>query len=102
MAFLNLPVVLKNTETEGSAFQLAAGIYDISVGVTGSNTLPTTVNLQRRFKDESGTWTTWQTDFSITTANDKNDTFYASSQIEFRVTASAAGASVSISPVVGF
>ena len=95
---LNNSIVLKADETEGEPFNLHAGDHAIKTGKRGAASIPATITLQYRFKDETGRFTDWQTDSTLA-SSDPSGIFQADPISEYRVTVSAAGASVMVTPV---
>ena len=85
--------VLNDDQTTGSIFAMPDGWNLLQVGVTGSNALPTSITLQTRFQDSDGTFTSWQatpTVFSSTYG--WQDIVFASSKVQYRLSATASGA----------
>ena len=88
-------IALKADQMESNALKFDSGEYLIAAGVTTGKTLPETITLQIRFGDESGAITEWRdTDVVLTPENGWQDTFSASPFVEFRIVASAPGATV--------
>lgn len=100
---LNNPIVLNRNQTEGQPFELHSGDHAITAGIRDGATFPTTITLQRRFKDETGQYVDWIDDFTRS-STDPTGVFQASPEEEYRVTqvfasGETVGASVKISPI---
>ena len=88
-------IALRARQKESRPLKFDPGEYLIAAGITKGNTLPETITLQIRFGDESGAITEWRnTDVVLTPENGWQDTFSASPFVEFRIVASAPGATV--------
>ena len=88
-------IALKAGQKESRPLKFDPGEYLIAAGVTPGNSLPEMITLQMRFGDESGAITEWRdTDVVLTPENGWQDTFSASPFVEFRIVASAPGATV--------
>ena len=91
-------VYLNSSETE-SIFTLQNGDYMIVAGLQGTNTFPATIKLQEHHYDEQKRHTEWSDILeSDLTTSSRNAIFASSSAegLEFRILASASGATVSI------
>ncbi len=88
-------IALRARQKESRPLKFDPGEYLIAAGVTSGNKLPKTITLQIRFGDESGAITEWRdTDVVLNAENGWQDTFSASPFVEFKVVASAPGATV--------
>ncbi|MDE0040782.1 MAG: hypothetical protein OXT74_01995 [Candidatus Poribacteria bacterium] len=88
-------IALRARQKESRPLKFDPGEYLIAAGVTSENKLPKTITLQMRFGDESGLMTEWRdTDVVLNAENGWQDTFSASPFVEFKVVASASGATV--------
>ena len=93
-------IALKRNETTGKAVRMPSGDVLVAGGVSGSDTFPATIRLEMRFKNESGDWVNWiDTETELTSAS-KTDIVGMSSVNQYRLVASAAGASVQFSLLV--
>ncbi|MDE0298583.1 MAG: hypothetical protein OXN17_08130 [Candidatus Poribacteria bacterium] len=88
-------IALSARQKESKPLKFDSGEVLIAAGVTRGNNLPETIVLQMRFGDESGAMTEWRdTDVVLSEENGWQDTFSASPFVEFKVVASATGATV--------
>ena len=88
-------IALKSDQTESNALRFESGEYLIAASIGSGGTMPEAITLQLRFGDESGNALEWQdTDVVLNATDGWQDTFSASPFVEYKVVASAAGATV--------
>ena len=92
-------IALTSTETTGEAFRVDSGHHIFAAGVTGTNTFPDSITLQMRFKDQTGTYVEWFDTATKLTADKRVHRLILSATAEYRLVASAAGATVFHAPI---
>ena len=93
-------IKLQSDELESGAFTGVSGRHLIQAGVTSGNSLPDTVTLQTRHKDENGDETAWLDTGIVLSATDGwQQVVFTSSEVEYNLVASAIGATVIVSIV---